>query len=225
MKIKNTCILVCMLLSPAAFAATIVVPGTADLWLAGMPNGSTASLGDVAPDESPMLVTGISITGGIHYTFSSSGTVSRGSPLPFFGPDGESGIDDHWTGAENGIGNITTPLESLIGVFLGPVAPNLNSAPAALDFTSASSRDYLTLSPALQQPFFIGDGLTSLGAVQQIVAPAGATRLFLGTMDEYGWYNNEGSFTVQVAPEPATITFGTLGALSLLAINRFRRKS
>src|SRR5262249_35830976 len=42
-------------------------------------------------------------------------------------------------------------------------------------------------------------------AVQQVVVPDGATRLFLGSMDGYGWYNNFGSFSVQVnalAPEP-----------------------
>ena len=55
------------------------------------------------------------------------------------------------------------------------------------------------LAPGLKQPFFIGDGLTKSGAIQQVIAPTGATRLFLGVMDEYAWFDNEGSFTVQVA--------------------------
>ena len=38
--------------------------------------------------------------------------------------------------------------------------------------------------------------------MQQVIAPSGATRLFLGTIDEYSWYNNEGSFTVQVVRVP-----------------------
>lgn len=59
--------------------------------------------------------------------------------------------------------------------------------------------DYLVLAPALKQPFFIGDGKTSSGAVQHVIAPAGATRLFLGVMDQYQWSDNEGGFKVQIA--------------------------
>jgi hypothetical protein len=33
---------------------------------------------------------------------------------------------------------------------------------------------------------------------QQVVVPEGATRFFLGTMDGFGWFNNEGQFDVQV---------------------------
>ena len=72
------------------------------------------------------------------------------------------------------------------------------SPPAALDFSSDASRDFQSLSPALRQPFFIGDGRNSSGEVQKFVAPGGATRLFLGTMDSYGWSDNHGSFTVKI---------------------------
>jgi hypothetical protein len=61
-----------------------------------------------------------------------------------------------------------------------------------------ADRDYLELAPAPKQPFFIGDGLTSSGEVQQVIAPFGATRLLLGVMDEYRWSDNEGVFTVRV---------------------------
>jgi hypothetical protein len=48
--------------------------------------------------------------------------------------------------------------------------------------------------------FFIGDGRTGsgTGAVQQFIVPAGATRLFLGTVDGFGWNTNSGAFSVQV---------------------------
>ena len=222
MKTQNAFILICSLLSPTLFAQSIVVPGTADLWLAGMPDGSTASSDDVAPDESPILVTGISITSGSAFTFSATGTVSRGEPLPFYGPLGEPNISDHWAGAENGVANITAPLCSFIGVFLGPDMPNLNPAPDALDFSTPSSQDYLTLSPKLQQPFYIGNGLASLVALHQVMAPPGATRLFIGTMDEYEWSNNEGSFNVniQVVPEPGV---ASLILVSLTGLWFFRR--
>jgi hypothetical protein len=185
-----------------AFAETVSVPGTSNPWLAGMPDGSTARRGDVAPDESPVLVAGTSIEGGAVFVFSAAGSVSRGSPLPFFGPDGEVMVTSLYLGAENGIADITAPFESLVGVFLGTSQPDQNITPQPLDFSTATNRDYLFLTPALQQPFFIGDGLSSSGAVQQVISPSGATRLFLGTIDEYSWNNNEGSFTVQVVRVP-----------------------
>jgi len=45
----------------SALSATITVPATADPWLAGMPNGTTADGGDVAPAESPVLIPGRSL--------------------------------------------------------------------------------------------------------------------------------------------------------------------
>jgi len=84
--------------------------------------------------------------------------------------------------------------------------------------------DFTTLSPTLQQAFFIGDGLTGrgIGSVQTFLAPSGATRLFLGSMDGSGWFNNGGSQTVTInftpagtsnssAPEPGTITLVVIG--------------
>jgi hypothetical protein len=88
-----------------------------------------------------------------------------------------------------------------LGVFLGPEPPNLSPTPAPLDFSDPSQQDYTTLAPGLKQIFFIGDGLTTAGIVQRIVVPDGAARLFLGTMDGYGWADNVGSFAVVVAEQ------------------------
>jgi hypothetical protein len=68
--------------------------------------------------------------------------------------------------------------------------------------------NYTSLSPLLKQVFFIGDGMTDGGQMQQVVIPAEATRLFLGTMDNHGWSNNIGALIVQVTliPEPSTLT-------------------
>jgi hypothetical protein len=41
---------------------------------------------------------------------------------------------------------------------------------------------------------------------QNFIIPTGATRLFLGTMDGYGWYNNIGSFGVTVTQFDITAT-------------------
>jgi|ERR1051325_6633257 hypothetical protein len=185
------------LLVHAAFAETVYVPGRANPWLAGMTNGSAARRGDSAPEESPVPTTATAIEGGTTYAFSASGSVNHGSSLPLFSPDGEDLIS-HYLGAENGIADITAPFVSLIGVFLGPNQPDQSLAPRPLDFRIPEDQDYLVLAPALKQPFFIGDGLTSSGAVQQVIAPIGATRLFLGVMDQYQWSDNEGTFTVQI---------------------------
>jgi hypothetical protein len=120
-------------------------------------------------------------------------------PGPVDPPSGNAGqVISHLTGAENGLSDITAPVNSLVGVFLGPDQPDLTPAPDALDFSSDASRDYAVLAPALQQVFFIGDGLTSTGAPHQVIVPDGATRLFLGTMDGFEWRNDSGAFSVLI---------------------------
>ena len=220
--------------SAAQVTVNVVTPGTADPWLAGMPDGSTASGGDTAPGQSPAQVTGFTINSGDHFNFAATGTTNYGGQDG--PPDGIPGDNtNHAAGAENGISDSTNPVDSLIGVFLGPTQPDLNAAPAALDFTSQSSQDYLTLSPQLQQVFFIGDGMTSANVQQEVIAPTGATRLYLGMMDGSGWDNNTGSFSVDVTdldaapavPEASTtVSLGLLLALGLggLMVSARRKK-
>ncbi len=175
------------------------VPGGSNPWLAGMPNGSTANGFDSAPGQSPALVTGL--TAGGSFGFSVTGAVSNfpgGCPSSAPGPDGGANISN-FPGPENGMANVTAPITALMGVFLDDSQPSLTPPPANLDFSTAASRDYLTLSPLLKQVFFIGNGLTSGGVQQQIIVPAGATRLFFGTMDGQSWIDNCGSYTVTLA--------------------------
>jgi hypothetical protein len=222
--------LIAIFSSSAVFAGTFNVPGTSDPWLAGMPSGTLDNIGtpespDSAPGQSPVLVTGINITGGTILNWSATGQV--GHPGDISGPDGASYyIVSHSVGASNGISDITAPINSLIGVFLGSGQPNLNPAPGSLDFSMVLSQDYISLSPALQQVFFMGDGLTSGSIPQNIIAPVGATRLFLGTMDGYGWANNFGSFDVSIdaVPEPTTLFFLGGGLLGLFGLRRRLRK-
>lgn len=84
------------------------------------------------------------------------------------------------------------------------------------------------LSPQIQQVFFIGDGLTSGDVTQQFLIPDSATRLFLGTMDGFGWYNNIGEISVDVAqaiPEPETYMMLLTGLGLMGAMSRRRRIS
>jgi hypothetical protein len=181
----------------SAVGATITVPGTADPWLAGMPDGSRASRTDLAPAQSPVPVPGLSLPPGTALTFNVSGKVSRGPDHPLFLPDGEA-VFAHETGAENGIATLSAPVASLIGVFLDAARPSLSPAPAGLNFSTIESTNYTMLQPMLKQPFFIGDGRTSTGSTQLVVVPVVATRLFLGAMDGVEWTNNSGIFTVEV---------------------------
>ena len=186
---------------------TVTVPGAGNLWLAGMPDGTPSLFGDSAPANSPAQVLGLTITPGVSLSFSATGQVSHGPPsdplIQTSGPDGGTNILSHDYGPENGISDIQAPINALLGVFLGPNQPDQSAPPSALDFSTAASQDYLSLAPQLQQVFFIGDGLTSVGQIQEIVIPASATRLFLGPMDASQYNNNEGSFTVQVSNDQA----------------------
>ena len=197
MKISFALLFAFALTASATLAEPIQVPATANPWLAGMADGSTARRGDIAPQQSPVAVTNTAIESHAIYVFSACGSVNHGATLPFFPPDGEN-LTSHYLGAENGIADITAPFTSLIGVFLGPDSPDDTPAPPSLDFRTSASRDYLELAPALKQPFFIGTGFTSPGVAKQIIAPPGATRLLLGVMDEYYWADNQGTFAVQI---------------------------
>lgn len=211
-------------LTTSAQAAT-VVPGTSNPKLAGMPDGTTASIGDAAPAQSPVLFTEFSLTPGTWLQFTDvSGVVDNcESGCSRGGPDGA----EQWTNpSEHGISGLTAPLNSLVGVFLGAARPDATGAPADLAF-DRSSFGFASLAPALQQVFFIGDGLTGTGsgAVQRFWVPAGATRLYLATHDGYGWFNNSGSFTVSVSavPEPASTAL-LLAGLGLVGVAARRRR-
>jgi hypothetical protein len=115
----------------------------------------------------------------------------------------------------------------LAGVFLTDLSPAAQ-APPSLDFSStAIGRSFTTLSPLLQQTFYIGDGLTGegSGSTQSFLVPDGATRLFLGIVD--GSYfvggpdyydNNAGTFsaTFEVNTVPEIDPHSSVSAVSLL---------
>lgn len=211
-----------------AESVSVNVPGSADPWLAGMPDGATASGGDVSPVQSPVEVLGLPILPGTSLRFLATGLTAHGPTQPLTGPDG-NGFSAHIDGAENGISDTISRTDSLLGVFLGTLQPDLTPAPAALDFTDSGNVpggvNYTSLSPLLKQVFFIGDGITDGGQIQQVVVPAGGTRLYLGTKDGFDWSNNIGSLDVQVTliPEPSTLTFTALSLLSLVH-HRHRRR-
>ncbi|MGH7434928.1 MAG: hypothetical protein ACRENE_04575 [Polyangiaceae bacterium] len=186
---------------------TVTVPGTADIWLAGQPDGSSltdvssGNTQDVAPANSPVEVP---VFAGTTLTFAATGATSYTGGF-CYGPSPDGGciiaIND---GPANGIGAAKgIPADALVGVFVGAVVPGPSaSTPPAIDFTNNVA--FASLAPRLDQVFFIGDGLTGTGAgsPQRFTVPAGATRLFLASSDALGGnQNNAGQFSVTVSAQ------------------------
>ena len=181
----------------------LIVPGTANPWLAGMTNGFAEPSGDVTPANSPVLFSGFAA--GMRLQFNVPDTDRAGYEAGSeSGPEGLPGVFlTH--GAQFGIGEIRgAQANALLGVFLDNSQPGANPTPLPLDFTPDAARNYLELKPELNQPFYIGNGSTTDGIPQTVIAPANATRLFLGITDGAGWSNNSGAFHVTVSVASGT---------------------
>ena len=162
-------------------------------WLAGMPNGSVVAAyggnprNTVMPDSAAHRITDLSIVPGQKISFRQTTGMTSYDNAGWYNADGNTG----WIVRQNptnGINATRAPLNSLVGIFLDDRQPNTWTMAPEMDFTSASSRNYKTLSPQLKQVFFIGDGVNDNGELQEIVVPAGATRFYLAIMDEKGWW-------------------------------------
>jgi hypothetical protein len=85
---------------------------------------------------------------------------------------------------------------ALVGVFVDTTgfSSAIVPVPANLNFTDDTS--FTTLSPLLDQVFFIGDGLTGDGAgsIQDFYVPTGATELFLGIADAPAYGQPPGAY-------------------------------
>ena len=215
-------------LGPGTAQASNITVGSinaqADIYQAAGADGS----GGVAP-------TIINITGLTSITFSvpTSDKVTLNG-YTYNDPDGVGSADsDSFNTGFGGIAGLTAPNDGfLAGVFLGPSISSVT--PTALSF---SSTNFLTLSPQLQQAFFIGDGLTGdgTGQVQTFYVPAGATQLVLGISDACGYHgspscydDNSGAFlavtaagatsTVSSVPLPSSAPMFGAALLALGAV-------
>lgn len=134
-------------------------------------------------------------SGGINYF--------NGLGPPYFGPDGNPGGSN--LNAFGGISAYSAPFQgALAGVFLDDNIPN-GTPPAAINFFALGG-DFLTLSPLIGQVFYIGNGQTSSNVFQEFIAPEGATRLFFGIPDGFGFNgtpgaydDNDGAYRIRVA--------------------------
>jgi hypothetical protein len=157
---------------------------------------------------------------------------------PFFGPSGNvAGVSNIFP--LDGISGYIGPQGALAGVFLSAAIPSSGPPPATLDFSASGlGTNQATLSPLLNQVFYIGNGLASGASFKEFVAPAGATRLFLGIPDGFGFLDapgayddNDGAYHIVIGvnqtptvPEPQTYALMALGFTLVAGLVR-RRKS
>jgi hypothetical protein len=246
-------LVIAMALTGSAGAAVIdvTVDGSDAIFLAGRTDlvipaanlpwpGGLIRHGGPTPEEILETVPPvISVAGGdvIRVADPAVGGVSffNGFGPPLYGPGG-NGLSGSNLTAFGGISGYLGPQGPLTGVFLDDNAPS-SGPPATLDFTPGGlGIDFLTLAPALGQVFYIGDGLTSGAVFQEFTAPSGATRLFLGIPDGFGFVDapgayddNDGAYRVRIGvnqvptPEPASLTLFGIG-LGILAFSRKRSR-
>jgi uncharacterized protein (TIGR03437 family) len=186
MKIAIILSLVCL---AAMGQVQVTVPANVVIHLAGQPSG-TRSINNSrsAPADSPVLVN-IALVAGQTLQFEATGAVD-GS-----GPDGRAGCNDSFS-AEHGVARVDAPCRSLVGVFLSDTS---RAQPLNLDFRG-DAKNLPVLRPLLQQPFFVGSGVTDQGDRRGVVVPTGATRLYLGPI---AFGTSTGSFVVRVSVRPA----------------------
>ena len=241
--IVTLCLGLCVALTPAhAQAFTGKTVNAAD---------NIFGAGQASPPGGGNLPTGYTLDPGAGrtLTFSSVTGSATFNASNFNDPDGIGSVSNSSTNAASGLSGITNLNHAgyLAGVFL-PATGATGPTPSTLVFsdtgTSGSiATSFTSLSPALDQTFFIGDGMTGdgIGSVQQFVVPAEATRLYLGFADAPGYHGDPGaygdnfgnftaSFTVSggvtATPEPSSYALLLASAFSgLTVVNRRRRKA
>ena len=225
----------------AAQSGFVIVDARASIFGAN-PTDPTGSI-----DSTGLTPTGLSLTPGLNriLTFSSiTGAVNPG--VSFGGPDGAlyvgTGVNiSSYNGISGTIDDNNREM-ALFGVFTDGT---FGTAPARLNFSGNHS--FLSLTPLINQSFFVGDGLTGTGSgtIQQFLVPDGATTLYLGFDDAYNnglflpfvgapssYDDNSGSLTAAynvtvtaAVPEPGTFALLGTGLLPLAGVLRRRRRA
>lgn len=201
----------------------LAIPDASLPWTDGLNRDPVATQEEIKETMPPGFAIGAGQTlrvfdpasGGISFFSGFGGTI--------YGPEGIGTLGSNSISAFGGISGYLGPQGALVGVFLDDSVPSAG-APTTLDFSSAALINFNSLSPGLRQVFFIGDGVNASSIRQEFIAPAGATRVFLGITDAFGFGgapgafdDNDGSYQIRVGinedprnpitnqvPEPAT---------------------
>ncbi len=189
--------------------------GQANIFGAGMPNPTPSA----DPGTGGVPAPSLTVVGGEKVVLTAaSGSIFTGAETA--GPDGAHHAtrrcDITSLGGVSGYLNLNNSAH-LVGVFVADTSQLI--APPRIDFSAdAIGESFESLSPGLGQVFFIGDGLTPGGKVQEFLAPAGATKLYIGIPDAWSGDNtyvytgppnlyndNSGYFNIRLAvlPDPA----------------------
>jgi hypothetical protein len=204
-----------------AHAESVLVPVTANVYGSGhsgaaaTPQPAGGGGGTAPPSVDVLTTTQFGFLGSGNAKFSPINPTSTtpdgiaGAPTPFNGFNGLSGFS-----SDQAFG--------LYGVFVGAIEP-ADPQPAALNFVGNTT--FASLSPQLDQVFYIGDGLTSTGSgsTQAFNVPAGALKLYFGLADginspiDNGWYgdNSGDGYLVEISrtvPEPTSALLLMSGA-------------
>ena len=169
-----------------AMAAGALVPGTANLNLAGRDAGYTCCSGDGLAGQSPTQVAGLALVAGQALRIAAHGEVS------YFGGAGAGDNPDG--SAYNGVpydygDGITAPLnvnrvDALLGLFLGAASPTGGASPVAMDFSGGLGFTSLIMCTsnlpdkvALAVDTQVDDGIPAAGQVRGQIqtAPSPAT--------------------------------------------------
>jgi uncharacterized protein (TIGR03437 family) len=191
----------------------IDVPPTAQVMLAGKTLAGYANYG--TPTHSPPMVPvtagrALSILSGGGSTYSALAAAPLTSAYVH-----TSGTTVNITLAPSDhLPGIAGPRGSLIGVFLGPTTGT--RAAHALSFEmgppdffgiraeiTPTASDERNVKADLNQPFYIGTGLTSDRREKTFFVPNGATRLFLGVLENNSTLNTRGQVQVRVLDRAA----------------------
>ncbi|MGH2836958.1 MAG: hypothetical protein ACRDJY_01260 [Thermoleophilaceae bacterium] len=185
--------------APAAQDSSTEVFGSTNIWLAGETESPSIGQGTVPPS--------IRLPDGATAFTVSRVTVAIGCcggdpSSPPDGGDGQTSITPDSGSIGPYAGSSQVPL---VGVFLRGGAPSGTRPP---ELGSDDDGDFRSLSPALKQPFFIGDGKRPGGAGQTFRLPDGAQRLFVGIADGFGFTGPPGSYQDNRGSFDVTIRFG-----------------
>lgn len=161
---------------------------TADIYLAGADDDVAATMSD--PGTSPLR---IALDGAGKVSFPSvSGELGACSGCEPESIDGghESFPSTNLT-ALNGISGVLHESRTLflVGVFLDDDDPDQDGQ---VDLTEADSEQ--TQEPEIGEVFFIGDGQTGDGDLQEIVVPDGAGTLYVGFADGFAFIGTPGAY-------------------------------
>jgi hypothetical protein len=227
----------------AAGTSAVTIDAQANIYAAGLANTDSFPGGGgvlplaiaLSPGDTAFSLTNVTAGPAV------AGSPTGGATCVFDGPassgDGNtcvSSVTD--IDAANGYASFRLDGRTMpvVGLFVGAAKSSI--APLGQDSSFAAvNAQTIAFTPLLQQVFFIGDGLSAGGASQSVLVPAGATMLYLGFADGFGFSgapgyygDNFGSVVADLVvvgvPEPSAALLLAAG-LGLLAVRRRRPRT